>query len=264
MSEADEKPRRRQARGERRVTQLLKAAASVFCTVGYTASSTNAIAREAGVSPGTLYQFFPNKEAIAVELGSRLIREMEETHGRVFTAENASLPLDGLVAAVADPFIEFNCANPAFFSLIKGSDTPGRIAEEHDTLHATLLDRVAWVLALRRPALSPAERTVIAQMSFAMFKAGLELILLTEDAATRAAYATELKTMLYRYLGPHVGTGPVEIGEEEKAAARSSLAAGGALWFDGPPRDMPQDVAYRPAPGTDTGAATSAGLPTSR
>jgi AcrR family transcriptional regulator len=266
VSEADEKPKRRQARGERRVTQLLEAAASVFCTAGYTASSTNAIAREAGVSPGTLYQFFPNKEAIAVELGSRLIREMEETHGRVFTAENARLPLDRLVDAVADPFIEFNCANPAFFSLIKGSDTPGRIAEEHDTLHATLLDRVTWVLALRRPSLSPAERTVIAQMSFAMFKAGLELILLTGDGTARAAYATELKAVLYRYLGPHVGTGPVEIGEEEKAAARSSLAAGGALWFDGPP----QDVAYRPAPGngqddpTAAGAATSPGLPTSR
>jgi hypothetical protein len=97
-----------------------------------------------------------------------------------------------------------------------------------------------------------------------MFKAGLELILLTEDDGTRAAYATELKTVLYRYLGPHVGTGPVEIGEEEKAAARSSLAAGGALWFDGPPREMPQDVAYRPAPGDGAGEATPAGLPTSR
>ncbi|MFI0719949.1 TetR/AcrR family transcriptional regulator [Streptomyces sp. NPDC021224] len=268
MSEADEKPRRRQARGERRVTQLLKAAASVFCAVGYTASSTNAIAREAGVSPGTLYQFFPNKEAIAVELGSRLIGEMEETHGRVFTAANARLPLDQLVDAVADPFIEFNCANPAFFSLIKGSDTPGQVADEHDTLHATLLDRVAWVLALRRPSLSSAERTVIAQMSFATFKAGLELILLTEDDTARAAYARELKSMLSRYLAPHVGTGPVEIGEEEKAAARSSLAAAGAIWFDGPP----QDVAYLPASGTDAGPhdvaapepATPPGPPTGR
>lgn len=48
---AGERPRRRQARGERRITQLLEAAASVFCTTGYTAASTNAIAREAGVSP---------------------------------------------------------------------------------------------------------------------------------------------------------------------------------------------------------------------
>ena len=63
-----EQRRRRQARGERRIAQLLEAAANIFCTTGYTAASTNAIAREAGVSPGTLYQFFPNKEAIAIEL----------------------------------------------------------------------------------------------------------------------------------------------------------------------------------------------------
>ncbi|GAA3303818.1 hypothetical protein GCM10020295_53370 [Streptomyces cinereospinus] len=48
---AESTPRRRQARGERRIAQLLEAAAAVFCSTGYTAASTNAIAREAGVSP---------------------------------------------------------------------------------------------------------------------------------------------------------------------------------------------------------------------
>ncbi|MFG1806002.1 TetR family transcriptional regulator [Streptomyces sp. NPDC049040] len=224
MSEADERPRRRQARGERRITQLLQAAASVFCTLGYTASSTNAIAREAGVSPGTLYQFFPNKEAIAVELGGKLIREMEEAHGRVFTAENARLPLDRLIDAVADPFIEFNCANPAFLALIKGPDAPGKVAEDHDTLHATLLDGVSWILALRRPSLSAVERTLIAEMSFAMFKAALDLVVQSEGAE-RAAYAAEMKSMLYRYLAPYVGTGPVVIGAAETSAAHAALGA---------------------------------------
>lgn len=252
MSEADEKPRRRQARGERRVAQLLKAAASVFCAVGYTASSTNAIAREAGVSPGTLYQFFPNKEAIAVELGSRLIRQMDETHGRVFTPENARLPLDQLIDAVADPFVEFNCANPAFLALIKGPDAPGRITEEHDTLHAALLNRVSWILALRSPSLSRVERTLVAEMSFAMFKAALDLVVQSEGAE-RLAYVGEMKGMLFRYLAPYVGTGPVEIGEEETAAARATLAAEGALWFDG---EADAD-GYEPA-----GAATSGALPT--
>ncbi|WUH93444.1 TetR/AcrR family transcriptional regulator [Streptomyces sp. NBC_00433] len=208
MSEADERPRRRQARGERRINQLLQAAASVFCKLGYTASSTNAIAREAGVSPGTLYQFFPNKEAIAVELGGQLIKQMEEAHGRVFTAENARLPLDQLIDAVADPFVEFNCANPAFLALIKGPDAPGKVAEEHDTLHATLLDGVSGLLALRQPSLSTVERTLIAEMSFAMFKAALDLIV-QSDGEERTAYAGEMKGMLFRYLAPYVGTGPV-------------------------------------------------------
>lgn len=87
-----EQPRRRQARGERRIAQLLEAAASVFCSTGYTAASTNAIAREAGVSPGTLYQFFPNKEAIAIELSERLMLEMRETYGEALAPVDPATP----------------------------------------------------------------------------------------------------------------------------------------------------------------------------
>lgn len=205
MSEADDRPRRRQARGERRITQLLQAAARVFCTLGYTASSTNAIAREAGVSPGTLYQFFPNKEAIAVELGGQLIREMEETHGAVFTPEVAALPLDELIDAVTDPFIDFNCANPAFLALIKGPDTPGKVTEGHDALHASLVARLTGLVEARTPSMTAVERTLVTEMSFTMFKAGLDLVV-QHGPEERAAYTAELKAALYRYLAPYLGT----------------------------------------------------------
>ncbi|QNA73506.1 TetR/AcrR family transcriptional regulator [Streptomyces sp. So13.3] len=205
VSEVEEKPRRRQARGERRVTQLLEAAASVFCTSGYRAASTNAIAREAGVSPGTLYQFFPNKEAIAVELGGRLIQQMQQAHGLVFTPENAALPLSEMIDRIVDPFIDFNCANPAFLALIKGPDTPGKVTDEHDQLHASLLERVDRLIELRAPLLSAADRARIAEIAFAMFKTGLELVL-AQEGAEQAAYIKELKGLLYRYLAPYVGT----------------------------------------------------------
>ncbi|WNI15608.1 TetR/AcrR family transcriptional regulator [Actinacidiphila sp. ITFR-21] len=208
MSEADERPRRRQARGERRVAQLLHAAASVFCAVGYTASSTNAIAREAGVSPGTLYQFFPNKEAIAVELSAQLIKEMEAAHGRVFTSEIARLPLDRLIDEVTDPFIEFNTANPALLALIKGPDAPGRVTDDHGVLHDSLLEGVTELLAVRKPSLSRMERALIAEVSFAMFKTGLNLVMQHEDGE-KDVYVRELKTMLHRYLAPYVGIGAV-------------------------------------------------------
>ncbi|NUH35387.1 TetR family transcriptional regulator [Streptomyces samsunensis] len=200
------KPRRRQARGERRIQQLLDAAASVFCRAGYTSASTNAIAREAGVSPGTLYQFFPNKEAIAVELGERLTRQMQETHGVVFTPENATLPLDELLDTVLDPMIEFNCANPAFLTLLHSADTPGNFLEEHAAVHDSIRDRISDLIGLRNPALSPERRTHIATMSFGLFKAGLTLIL-DHEGAEREVYIAELKTALYGYLAPTLGTG---------------------------------------------------------
>jgi AcrR family transcriptional regulator len=50
------------------VEQILIAAAQVFETHGYAAGTTNRIAERAGVSVGTLYQYFPSKEAVAVAL----------------------------------------------------------------------------------------------------------------------------------------------------------------------------------------------------
>ncbi|MCZ0979697.1 TetR/AcrR family transcriptional regulator [Streptomyces diastatochromogenes] len=200
----ESKPRRRQARGERRIAQLLQAAANVFCTYGYTATSTNAIAREASVSPGTLYQYFPNKEAIAIELGERLLHEMREAHGQAFTPGNLALPLPELLDVVVDPMIEFNCENPVFLALMHGSEVPGRIAEEHDALHANLLTSVRDVIAHFAPTLSPEERARIADMTFAIFKGGLGLVLAAPEGAERDATIAELKTVLLRYLSPLV------------------------------------------------------------
>ncbi|MEU3335044.1 TetR/AcrR family transcriptional regulator [Streptomyces sp. NPDC002144] len=199
-----EQPRRRQARGERRVAQLLEAAATVFCTTGYTAASTNAIAREAGVSPGTLYQFFPNKEAIAIELGDRLMHEMRETYGEALAPIDPATPLEQAVGAAVDRFIAFNCDHPVFFALMHGPDVPGRIAEEHDALHATLLGRIEGLLSSLLPDAPAADLTRTAQVCLGMYKAGLELVL-AHEGTERDAYTREIKNVLIRYLEPLVG-----------------------------------------------------------
>ena len=199
-----EQPRRRQARGERRIAQLLEAAAAVFTTTGYTAASTNAIAREAGVSPGTLYQFFPNKEAIAIELGDRLMHEMRETFGEALAPVDPATPLEEAVGAAVDRFIAFNCDHPVFFALMHGPDIPGRIAEEHDALHATLVSRIEALLSSLLPDAPPADLTRTAHVCLGMYKAGLELVL-AHEGAERDAYTREIKNVLIRYLEPLVG-----------------------------------------------------------
>ncbi|MGW6734783.1 TetR/AcrR family transcriptional regulator [Streptomyces sp. NPDC055013] len=202
-----EQPRRRQARGERRIAQLLEAAATVFTTTGYTAASTNAIAREAGVSPGTLYQFFPNKEAIAIELGDRLMHEMRETYGEALAPVDPATSLAEAVGSAVDRFIAFNCEHPVFFALMHGPDIPGRITEEHDALHATLLSRIQDLLSSFLPDADPADLTRTAHMCLGMYKAGLELVL-GHEGAEREAYVQELKNALIRYLDPLVGDLP--------------------------------------------------------
>ncbi|MFG3205413.1 TetR/AcrR family transcriptional regulator [Streptomyces sp. NPDC048192] len=202
-----EQPRRRQARGERRIVQLLEAAARVFCTTGYTAASTNAIAREAGVSPGTLYQFFPNKEAIAIELGDRLVHEMRETYGQALAPVDPATPLEVAVGSAVDRFIAFNTERPVFFALLHGPDIPGRMAEAHDQLHATIAGRIEDLLASLMPGASPADVTRTAHVCLAVYKSGLELIL-AHEGAERAAYVQEIKDVLIRYLQPLVGDRP--------------------------------------------------------
>jgi AcrR family transcriptional regulator len=202
-----EQPRRRQARGERRIAQLLEAAARVFCTTGYTAASTNAIAREAGVSPGTLYQFFPNKEAIAIELGDRLVHEMRETYGQALAPVDPATPLEVAVGSAVDRFIAFNTERPVFFALLHGPDIPGRMAEAHDQLHATIAGRIEDLLASLMPGASPADVTRTAHVCLAVYKSGLELIL-AHEGAERAAYVQEIKDVLIRYLQPLVGDRP--------------------------------------------------------
>jgi len=65
-----------QRRSKATVEAVLTAAAQVFEERGYTGGTTNRIAEVAGVSIGTLYQYFPSKEALAVAL---LERHIEET-----------------------------------------------------------------------------------------------------------------------------------------------------------------------------------------
>ncbi|MFJ4623844.1 TetR/AcrR family transcriptional regulator [Streptomyces sp. NPDC088812] len=69
-------PRRRprQVRAELTRERILTAAAHVFAEYGYAAGTTNRIAEHARMSIGSLYQYFPNKDAVLAEL---LIRHID-------------------------------------------------------------------------------------------------------------------------------------------------------------------------------------------
>jgi AcrR family transcriptional regulator len=58
----------RQERARETVEAILVAATHILVRKGYTRTTTNEIAEKAGVSVGSLYQYFPSKDAIAVEL----------------------------------------------------------------------------------------------------------------------------------------------------------------------------------------------------
>ncbi len=70
MSETlpDPRKRPRQVRSVATFEAILEAAARILESLGFAGFNTNAVAELAGVSIGSLYQYFPSKDALIVEL----------------------------------------------------------------------------------------------------------------------------------------------------------------------------------------------------
>ena len=66
-----------QERSRRTVEAILDAAARLFVERGYAATTTNHVAEAAGVSVGSLYQYFPSKDALVVALDLRHLDRAE-------------------------------------------------------------------------------------------------------------------------------------------------------------------------------------------
>ena len=58
----------RQQRSQQMVRAILQSAAEIFAELGYARATTNKIAQRAGVSVGSLYQYYPNKDSLLVGL----------------------------------------------------------------------------------------------------------------------------------------------------------------------------------------------------
>src|ERR1700684_3365422 len=69
IHQAAKEPKRE--RGKRRVAALIDAGAALFAEKGYEATTMTEIASRAGAAIGSLYQFFPSKEALAEALFNR-------------------------------------------------------------------------------------------------------------------------------------------------------------------------------------------------
>ncbi|WP_168221281.1 TetR/AcrR family transcriptional regulator [Actinomadura sp. WMMA1423] len=81
-------PRRTPAqdRSRRTVERILEAATRVLSERGYDGASTNRIARAAGVSNGSLYQYFPNKDAIVIAVLDRFADRIADRLGEEIEA----------------------------------------------------------------------------------------------------------------------------------------------------------------------------------
>lgn len=205
MTEDTAKPvRKRQVRGEQRMAALLDAAAEVFAAQGYAKASTNAIAAAAGASPGTLYQFFKNKEAIAEALTARYVERLRAAHGEAFDPAVAALPLEAMLDRIIDPVVAFDRANPGFYALQSDPTLSPEFASAKRPAQNLMFQRLDQILAERAPGLEPAQRPRTAEVAVHLFRGMLPLIMNAAEADLPALVA-ETKEVLFAYLAPRVG-----------------------------------------------------------
>jgi AcrR family transcriptional regulator len=193
-----------QDRGERRVKQILEAAAQLFAKIGYEAATTNAIAACANTSIGSLYQFFPNKEAILHALANRYLEQLRALYDNVLTSDKATLALPELVDHILNPLAEFKATHPGFEAIFSGTHASPTLAEAAAELHQVVITRIEAIFAVRAPTVDSGQRRLYATISVAVVEA---LFLLAETAKpeVRPQLIAEMKRLLVVYLGPVIG-----------------------------------------------------------
>lgn len=107
------KPRKNasQARSRATIDALIEATARILVREGFEKASTNRIAEIAGVSIGSLYQYFPSKEALVAAVIDRHNAEIMELVRAALT-EVADLPIETAVRKLVTVAIEAHRIKP--------------------------------------------------------------------------------------------------------------------------------------------------------
>jgi AcrR family transcriptional regulator len=107
----------KQRRARQTVDAVLDAAVRVLKREGFDALTTNRIAEIAGVSIGSVYQYFPDKQAIFVALHQRHVEEIDRMVESKLI-EHAASSLDDLMSAMIDGMIDAHTADPELYELL--------------------------------------------------------------------------------------------------------------------------------------------------
>lgn len=202
----------RQARGEKRVAALLAAAVAEFKSEGYTAATMSGIAARARAPIGSLYQFFPSKDAMARALRARhmedaeaLWRSLAPVAGRRSTEEFVDLYVDLMLRFVHE--------HPAFVSLLDAPSTTLPTGPRN-----RLRKLLESLLILHRPRLNRVEATRISETVLNINKSLMGLYARSSPTA-RGWVAEEYRAVLQQYLGGRLADG-------RKPATRTTASDG--------------------------------------
>ena len=173
---------------------FLATAARLIGETGFEAVTMTSIARRAGASIGTLYDYFPDKEAVALALMERYAEESDE-HWKRLLCSQTTIRTTALADIFVDGALTFARERPAYFTLFGAPFVYPRSAAARQPLRKTF----AAALRLVNPALSHARALLGAQVVVELIKAMLAVCKQLE-VKDRDIVTLEFKRVMRFYL----------------------------------------------------------------
>ncbi|MBL7261088.1 TetR/AcrR family transcriptional regulator [Paractinoplanes lichenicola] len=202
MPSADRRlqPRRkpRQVRAELTRDRILNAAAHIFTEHGYAAGTTNHIAEHARVSIGSLYQYFPNKDAILAALLVRHIDRGAWTEAADLDLTEGSL--QATVRALVRDAIDNHSDDPRLLRImIEEASFSQELLDAIDRHGRLRVGQVREVLA-RHPDVRVTELDTAAELILFTVEMNTHKIMADPRSVTVETFESELVNMVTRYL----------------------------------------------------------------
>ena len=189
-----------QRRSRETVQALLEATARVLKESGYAGATTNRIAEVAGVSIGSLYQYFPGKEALVFAL----TRDHAEEQLRLLSSLVGSLtaPLPDLIRSLIQALIQAHTGDPDVHRAMTEQMLHLGL-EPYMEVQNRARTVVQHLLRLRQHEVTVDDPEMAAWLLVTTAESAIHAALLEDPARLRApAFEDALVTMLTRYLQP--------------------------------------------------------------
>lgn len=188
-----------QARSKATVAAIVEATTHILTLAGYDALTTNHVAERAGVSIGSLYQYFPSKEALVAEVLDRHCDHVEALIARVFMQSIALGPAE-LAREVVAAFYDAHAENPPL-SRVLSEQLPrlGKL-QRLEEITAGIVTMVAAYLEPRAAELRVAEPSRAAFYAVELGEALVMAAILKRPEDTREQVVGEITDIIVRYL----------------------------------------------------------------
>lgn len=193
-----------QNRSQERVNQILDVAEQLLIEGGHKTTTTRAIAARAQIPIGSLYQFFPDKEAIFKALAMRYNQQMYEMVKVLHTQAAVTMPLSMYVDRAVDTFDQFFVEHPGYQAIFIQSQDLLPVLEEVDAGFASqLIEESAAFLAQRAPSTDLAKHK-LAALLIVEGAGQLLWMSLGRYQALREQLLPEIKALVLAYLQQHL------------------------------------------------------------